>query len=96
MTDPSAATLAAEKPITRTFLETLFCAQREDIAALWRDMVADVKGIKQVSNDMGQRLDTLEAVKDQQEDELNAHQQELLELHDKSEELYYHLEKPRK
>ncbi|KAJ1169675.1 hypothetical protein NDU88_001566 [Pleurodeles waltl] len=92
MSDTEAAILATEETVTHTFLETLFGTLSDDIAALRRDMAADVKYIKRELSEMGQCIDTLETTSDQGEGELNVHQQERLELHDKKEDLYYRLE----
>ncbi|KAJ1181086.1 hypothetical protein NDU88_006297 [Pleurodeles waltl] len=92
MLDVEASVLTTEQSVTYTFLETIFGTLSEDIVVLKRHMAADVKDIKWELTEMGQRIDTLETANDQREEELNTHQEEVLELHNKNKDLYYRLE----
>ncbi|KAJ1142630.1 hypothetical protein NDU88_008943 [Pleurodeles waltl] len=81
-----------EAPVTRAFLETLFSALRDDIAAPKQQIAAHVREIKIDMGDLGHRMTSVEQTNDKREEEVDGHQHELLELCDKNEKLQYHLE----
>ncbi|KAJ1207838.1 hypothetical protein NDU88_003228 [Pleurodeles waltl] len=79
-----------KEPVTRTFVEQLSGAVREDNVPLKQDIAVKVKELKNLG-EVGHRLDTLERLGDKGE-ALNKHRREVMELQDRNEDLHYHLE----
>ncbi|KAJ1186546.1 hypothetical protein NDU88_003327 [Pleurodeles waltl] len=68
--DVDSGALASEEAVARTFLEKLFGALRYNIAALRRDVAADVRGLQKEIGEVGQCLDMLEQSNNHKEEEV--------------------------
>ncbi|KAJ1199966.1 hypothetical protein NDU88_003797 [Pleurodeles waltl] len=60
-------------PVTKAFMEQLFGALREDLAALRQEVAMTVKELKGEVTELGQRVDTMEHNCDRQEEDLYFH-----------------------
>ncbi|KAJ1200552.1 hypothetical protein NDU88_004375 [Pleurodeles waltl] len=72
-------------PVTKAFVEQLFGALREDLAALRQELAMKVKDL----TELGQRVDTVERTCDGQEEDLDHHRQEIIALQDSNQDLQY-------
>ncbi|KAJ1210715.1 hypothetical protein NDU88_006077 [Pleurodeles waltl] len=79
-------------PVTKAFMEQLFGALQEHLAALRKELATTVKGQKGEVTELGQRVDTMECTCHRQEEDLDLHCQEIIALQDSNRELQYRLE----
>ncbi|KAJ1092553.1 hypothetical protein NDU88_005663 [Pleurodeles waltl] len=86
------ATLEVDVPVTRALLEKLFTTLRDDIAILKQELAADVKDIRCNMCDLEHRVDSLERVLGNQDEEMEEHRCDILSLRDKTADLNYQLE----
>ncbi|KAJ1173387.1 hypothetical protein NDU88_005223 [Pleurodeles waltl] len=64
----------------------------EDIAEVNCNIAAEVRDLRRDTDELGQRVDTMEHSGDAQDEEFESHSKELLELRDTNMELCYQLE----
>ncbi|KAJ1108816.1 hypothetical protein NDU88_006186 [Pleurodeles waltl] len=91
-TSPSATGSQDDTPVIRIFLENLFSALREDLAASKCNIATEVKGMKKDIGELDQRVHALQQTGNSQEEKLEDHRTDLLELRDKNTGLIYQLE----
>ncbi|KAJ1211004.1 hypothetical protein NDU88_006366 [Pleurodeles waltl] len=67
-------------PVTKVFLEQLFWVLRDDLATLKQEIEADIKDLKREMAEVRQQFDTVERTDNTQEEEIDQHRREILDL----------------
>ncbi|KAJ1170867.1 hypothetical protein NDU88_002738 [Pleurodeles waltl] len=83
---------AWERPVTGSFMETLFSSPREDIQALKRDLSVDLKDVRLNLMEIGIRVSAMENSESGHEEEVEQLHQEVLRLKEQHVELQAHTE----
>lgn len=91
-TSPAPTSQTGEEPITKAFLESLFCTLRKVLQSVKKELAAEIKDIRRDIDNIRERVASLEDKTDSNITKLSSLQQEMIRTQEQQIDLQLHLE----